>query len=275
MNGPLNPTAATIKEQTDLRSPTKAGYHFGKNNRYSTSLRPSTMNYLTLLQNRPHRPTLLLRAISVTFLAMALGCSTAKDKGKMVRESGALDTLDDLSVARHREQRYGEGSIPKAEREGLFFDIRFEQDSAELTPDAQQIIATNAKILSDSSFAVTLEGHCDERGTTDYNLALGQRRAQAVLAYLVSLGIPSSRLATVSYGENIPLDPRPSEGAWALNRRVHFGIGQNEAVELQQVTVAEWDRPSSSEGDGAVSPNRRRFRPLDVPLQEGAIDTGE
>jgi peptidoglycan-associated lipoprotein len=233
------------------------------------------MNYLTTLHNRPHHLTVPLKAVAILLIVMALGCSPARGRGKVAREADARNTQDDLSIVRHREQRFGEGSIPKAEREGLLYDIRFELDSAELTPDAQQIIATNAKILSDSSFAVTLEGHCDDRGTTDYNLALGQRRAQAVLSYLVSLGIPSSRLSTVSYGENIPLDSRPTEGAWAVNRRVHFGIGQNEAVARQIAPATEWERARPPEQTEPGIPTRRRFRPLGIPLQEGAIDSGE
>jgi peptidoglycan-associated lipoprotein len=71
---------------------------------------------------------------------------------------------------------------------------------------------------------VTIEGHCDERGTAEYNLALGERRAGAALAYLVSLGIPASRLKTVSYGKEFPFDPGHDDSAWAKNRRAHFVI---------------------------------------------------
>jgi peptidoglycan-associated lipoprotein len=69
-----------------------------------------------------------------------------------------------------------------------------------------------------------LEGHCDERGTVDYNLALGEQRAQAARDYLLSLGVAPERLATVSYGKERPLDPGHEESAWARNRRVHFAV---------------------------------------------------
>jgi peptidoglycan-associated lipoprotein len=69
-----------------------------------------------------------------------------------------------------------------------------------------------------------VEGHCDERGTVEYNLALGERRATASYNYLVSLGIPASRLKTISYGKEFPLDPGHTEGAWARNRRAHFEV---------------------------------------------------
>ena len=71
---------------------------------------------------------------------------------------------------------------------------------------------------------MTIEGHCDERGTAEYNLALGERRATAARAYLVSLGIPADRLRTVSYGKEFPFDPGHDESAFAKNRRAHFVI---------------------------------------------------
>ena len=75
-----------------------------------------------------------------------------------------------------------------------------------------------------STWTVTIEGHCDERGTAEYNLALGERRAGAARAYLVSLGIPSDRLQTVSYGKEFPFDPGHDEAAFSKNRRAHFVI---------------------------------------------------
>jgi len=71
---------------------------------------------------------------------------------------------------------------------------------------------------------IQIEGHCDERGTAEYNLALGQRRANSAMKYLISLGIPAGRLSTISYGEEKPLDPAHNDEAWAKNRRGHFVI---------------------------------------------------
>jgi peptidoglycan-associated lipoprotein len=79
-------------------------------------------------------------------------------------------------------------------------------------------------LRQNSSWVITIEGHCDERGTAEYNLALGERRAGAAMAYLVSLGIPASRLKTVSYGKEFPFDPGHDDSAWAKNRRAHFVI---------------------------------------------------
>jgi peptidoglycan-associated lipoprotein len=83
----------------------------------------------------------------------------------------------------------------------------------------------NADLLKKyPTWVVTVEGHCDERGTAEYNLALGERRSVAVKTYLVSLGIPPDRIRTVSYGKEFPFDPGHNEDAWAKNRRAHFVI---------------------------------------------------
>lgn len=104
-------------------------------------------------------------------------------------------------------------------------DILFEFDSASLSVEAQEILRRKAAWLRDNPRArVTIEGHCDERGTSDYNLALGDRRAFSAKSFLVDLGIEESRLATISYGEEQPIDSDSTEEAWAKNRRAHFVI---------------------------------------------------
>ena len=101
----------------------------------------------------------------------------------------------------------------------------FEYDSADLTPEARAALDANAEVLKKyPAWTVTIEGHCDERGTAEYNLALGERRAVAAQSYLVSLGLPVSRLRTVSYGKEYPFDPGHDEAAYAKNRRAHFVI---------------------------------------------------
>ncbi len=106
-------------------------------------------------------------------------------------------------------------------------DVFFDFDMAELRSDARMVLQTDAQYLKDHPDAkVVLEGHCDNRGTEEYNLALGQRRADAVMQYLTDLGIPASRLSTLSYGEEKPFAMGDTEQAWAKNRRVHFNISQ-------------------------------------------------
>ena len=104
-------------------------------------------------------------------------------------------------------------------------DIHFEFDSSTLLPEAQEILNKKAEWLRNNpDVAATIEGHCDERGTNEYNLALGDRRAASAKTFLVDLGIAGTRLTCISYGEERPVDPGHNEEAWAKNRRAHFTI---------------------------------------------------
>ena len=104
-------------------------------------------------------------------------------------------------------------------------DIYFAFDKSTLTPTAQDNLLRKAEWLRENPDAtVTVEGHCDDRGTNEYNLALGDRRAESAKAFLVDLGIDPMRLTTISYGEERPVDPRNTEEAWAKNRRDHFVV---------------------------------------------------
>jgi peptidoglycan-associated lipoprotein len=107
---------------------------------------------------------------------------------------------------------------------GPLADIRFEYDSTALTPAAQQTLAAHAGWLRDHRQRVILEGHCDERGSVEYNLALGEQRAKAVYDHLVGLGVPAAQLQTSSLGKERPLDSAHTEEAFAKNRRVHFAV---------------------------------------------------
>jgi peptidoglycan-associated lipoprotein len=104
-------------------------------------------------------------------------------------------------------------------------DIYFEYDSSALTPESQDNLRDNAKWLEENPDAsVIIEGHCDERGSNEYNMALGDRRAKSVKTFLVDLGTAAQRITTISYGEEKPVDPGHDETAWAKNRRAHFVI---------------------------------------------------
>lgn len=108
---------------------------------------------------------------------------------------------------------------------GLLRDIHFDFDSYELRPDARAILRENATFLRDyPTLRIRVEGHCDERGTNEYNLALGEKRAFASKQFMERLGVASSRLATITYGEERPLDQGHNEAAWARNRRAHHLI---------------------------------------------------
>ena len=113
----------------------------------------------------------------------------------------------------------------QAKNQFLNEHIYFAFDSADLSPLAQETLKRKAAWLKDNADAmVTIEGNCDERGTNEYNLALGERRAESARAYLVDLGVSASRLSTISYGEERPLDPRHNEEAWAKNRNDQFKL---------------------------------------------------
>jgi len=104
-------------------------------------------------------------------------------------------------------------------------DIFFDFDKATLTSEARESLTKNgAWLRTNADVVITIEGHCDQRGTNGYNLALGDRRAESVKTFLVDLGVDRSRLATVSYGEERPLDQGNGEFAWAKNRRAHFMV---------------------------------------------------
>lgn len=108
-------------------------------------------------------------------------------------------------------------------------DIYFDYDKSTLRSDAQATLAKHAQtLLERMEVTIRVEGHCDERGTVEYNLALGERRAQAVLGYFASYGVPRDRMSTVSFGEERPVDPGHDERAWAKNRRAAFVVVRGE-----------------------------------------------
>ncbi|MBE9581714.1 MAG: peptidoglycan-associated lipoprotein Pal [Proteobacteria bacterium] len=134
-----------------------------------------------------------------------------------------------LEQQRIREERLREQAKARRERAELeeFQNehIYFEFDKSRLLPESKEILRNKAKWLNaHPDVSVIIEGHCDERGTSEYNMALGDRRAQSAKSYLVDLGIGSRRLMTISYGEERPLDPSHNERAWAKNRRDQFVI---------------------------------------------------
>lgn len=112
---------------------------------------------------------------------------------------------------------------PAAEMAAFFKDIYFEYDKFTLSPEAKERLNKLGEwLLKNTSVQVLAEGHCDQRGTAEYNLALGERRAHAAKKYLVQLGVNADRVSTISYGKERPIDPGNNEAAWSKNRRDHF-----------------------------------------------------
>jgi peptidoglycan-associated lipoprotein len=123
------------------------------------------------------------------------------------------------------EDSIGGRSLDDLNRDSPFKPVFFALDSADLDDPGRAVVSGNAALLKKySAWVITVEGHADERGTAEYNLALGERRAVAVRAYLVSLGVPPDRVRVVSYGKEFPFDPGHDEAAWSKNRRAHFVI---------------------------------------------------
>ena len=115
------------------------------------------------------------------------------------------------------------GVAATMEKPSQFPDIHFDFDQSFIREDAKPTLHQVADYLRKNAGAsILIEGHCDERGTAEYNIALGERRAESTKSYLVSLGVRAGALTTVSFGEEKPLDPGHTEEAWAMNRRAHF-----------------------------------------------------
>lgn len=117
------------------------------------------------------------------------------------------------------------GAAVTQEKPSPFQDILFDFDKSTVREDAKPILSAVADYMKKNKGAkLLIEGHADERGTSEYNMALGDRRAESARAYLASLGVPASALSTVSFGKEKPMDPGHTESAWAKNRRAHFVV---------------------------------------------------
>jgi peptidoglycan-associated lipoprotein len=158
----------------------------------------------------------------------AMAKQAENDDAMKAKEAAEKARQEELARQRAmEEERIKEESMAKQEARDMFQndDIHFEFDSSTLTPEAQLKLKKKAEWLQNNPEATaTIEGNCDERGTSEYNLALGDRRATSTKNFLVDLGISASRLTTISYGEERPIDPGHNEAAWAKNRRCHFAI---------------------------------------------------
>ena len=185
--------------------------------------------------------------VSVAFLMFLItGC--AKEKLRLTDQNGKVrQTTRDLAKSREaaarkaREQALRERQLAeerlageKAEEKKALEQVAetisvnkiyFDFDSFELKPEARALLQEKAELLKKyKNLRLVIEGHCDERGTEEYNLALGERRARAAYEFLILLGVESNRMQIVSYGEEFPADPGHNETAWAKNRRDEFKV---------------------------------------------------
>lgn len=146
------------------------------------------------------------------------------EQEEMARQRALDEERLQLDEARRQEEA-ARRKIMAARDLFMNENIYFDFDKSNLKPEAQEVLKRKAEWLrKNPGESVIIEGHCDERGTNEYNLALGDRRAQSAKNFLLDLGIEESRLTTVSYGEERPADPQHNEEAWSKNRRDHFVI---------------------------------------------------
>ena len=180
--------------------------------------------------------TLFLVAIICAFVLPA-GCAkkavmkeeATVEKEAAVEKQASAQAAEAAPAKSLEEQKVEEAAMAAAaladKEASQFADIQFAFDRFDLRPDAREVLGMHAKWLTaHPEFIVRIEGNCDERGTVEYNMALGQRRAASAMKYLVDLGVSKNRIKTVSYGKERPLDPGNNEEAWAKNRRDHFSI---------------------------------------------------
>ena len=188
------------------------------------------------------RKSFIITILILCIGLILMGCpkkTVVKDEPSVKKEESAAVKAEADRIAREREARAREETTKKelekslvAKKEpgieGVVFessllkDIYFDFDKYDVRSGDAPILKENAALLKKYlNVKIQIEGHCDERGTIEYNLALGERRANSTKNYLVSLGIPPERISIISYGEEKPFDPGHGEEAWAKNRRAH------------------------------------------------------
>ena len=173
-------------------------------------------------------PTLLLSACGGKKRGPAVATGAPGSEAGTVTGEQPVDSGPDIRSVDPDSAQGEDFAVSDSSGEGgPLEDIHFEYDQAELTDQARAILERNAQWMKSHAAAkVRVEGHCDDRGTVEYNLALGERRAQSTRDYLTSLGVAADRLSSVSYGKERPLDSGTTETAYARNRRAHFAVSR-------------------------------------------------
>jgi peptidoglycan-associated lipoprotein len=173
---------------------------------------------------------LVILVLLAAAVALSLGCGGKKvrplEEDEAAAEEARRQALEEEARRRAAEEREAIKPIqPEVEEALELASIHFDYDKYNLTGKAISVLSENAGTLMDNpDLEITIEGHCDERGTDEYNLALGEKRALAARDFLVNFGIARNRISVISYGEERPLDSGHTEEAWAKNRRAEFVI---------------------------------------------------
>jgi peptidoglycan-associated lipoprotein len=179
----------------------------------------------------PGRKGILITLVVVLLFSLTVfGCRTTKDLDVVVAEPTAEEPAAQPMVEEYKPEAAPAPAAPAPQRLGappidpsMVVDVFFAYDRFNLTAESRDRLTANSKLLKAyKDVDIIIEGHCDERGTNEYNLGLGERRANAAKNYLVSLGVPAHRIKTISYGEERPFAMGHNEQAWKMNRRAHF-----------------------------------------------------
>ena len=170
----------------------------------------------------------IARAVAVVSLGamLVMGCSSKKPGGVNGAGADGANGIGTSGVEGTDGKALPSGSLGSNEH-GPLNDIHFAYNEYTIEPQDGSVLRSNASWLqTNAQSRVQVEGHCDERGSEEYNIALGAKRAQAAKDYLVTLGIPSSRISTISYGKELPACQDHDESCWSQNRRDHFAVSQ-------------------------------------------------
>lgn len=171
----------------------------------------------------------------LALMVMALIVTGCAQKQVQTAPPVTTGTTTDRMLSEEEKRRIAEEELARAERDrllreqermaGILKDVLFDFDSYAISnTELPKIEGVSVYMKQERGVKMVVEGHCDERGTVDYNLALGQKRAESVKSYLIKFGIEPSRVRTISYGKELPLEAGKTEEAWAKNRRAHFTI---------------------------------------------------
>jgi peptidoglycan-associated lipoprotein len=181
------------------------------------------------------------KTLVILLLILMVGCSKKYTKTpddtllhedtkteEMAGQEGLAEEFVEETIVERGADKTGESVIsPEEEAKSIFKDVMFDFDKYSIRPDARPILDNVAAFLyKNRKFNVVIEGHCDDRGTNEYNLALGEKRAKSAQGYLSSLGVASSRMMIMTYGEEKPFCIEQDEACWQSNRRVHFLLVQ-------------------------------------------------
>ena len=176
------------------------------------------------------------KILIVLLMIFAVGCAkkyvTAPQEPAAQKETVKKETVEPVKkeavkeIVEPKEAKLQESDvIAKTEESSVLKDVLFDYDKYNIRDDARPVLdAVSSFLKNNAAVNVVIEGHCDERGTNEYNLALGEKRAKAAKDYLTSLGVLPSRLSIMTYGEEKPLCTEQNEACWQKNRRAHFAV---------------------------------------------------